>query len=202
MITPGEKVTVPNMNFILLSLLPLILVRKSIFPSLAAANGQFMFFNAKTYHELSPHEKMKSNMVEDIEIARYLKREMRNIACLTGDDSIKCRMYSGFADAVSGFSKNTATFFGNSLIMAILFWIVTTFGFLLVLRELSSFVFITYLIIYLTMRIMISWVSEQNPAGNLLYLIPQQVSCGLFIYHAFRNRILKRYTWKGREIKY
>jgi len=74
MFTLGEQITVPNMNFILLSLLPLILVRKSKFPSLAAANGQFMLFNTDTYRKIMPHEKMKTNKVEDIEIARYYKK--------------------------------------------------------------------------------------------------------------------------------
>lgn len=42
--TIGEKVSVPNMNFILNSLLPLPLVFLSNFHSLSAANGQFMLF--------------------------------------------------------------------------------------------------------------------------------------------------------------
>lgn len=45
----GEKLTVPLMNWILLSMLPLVLVRKSKRNSLAAANGQFMMFPASSY---------------------------------------------------------------------------------------------------------------------------------------------------------
>ena len=43
----GEYASVPIMNYILLTLLPLIFVRKISFPSIAAANGQYMFFDAK-----------------------------------------------------------------------------------------------------------------------------------------------------------
>jgi glycosyltransferase involved in cell wall biosynthesis len=130
--TFGEKITVPNMNYILLSLLPLILVRKSGMSSLAAANGQFMFFDTSVYRSLEPHEKMKNNKVEDIEISRYLKNEKHRIACLVGDSTIQCRMYSGFEEAVKGFSKNVSAFFGKSVIIATLFWLITTFGFLIV----------------------------------------------------------------------
>ncbi len=42
----GKGYTVPDMNYILVSLLPLVLVRKTKYPSLAAANGQFMFFRS------------------------------------------------------------------------------------------------------------------------------------------------------------
>src|ERR1035437_3764797 len=75
--TIGEKATVPVMNYILLSLLPLILVRKSKRASFAAANGQFMFFNSIVYKLFDPHEIMKHNKVEDIAISRFLK--MKNI---------------------------------------------------------------------------------------------------------------------------
>ena len=200
-ITFGEKITIPNMNYILLSLLPLILVRKSLFPSLAAANGQFMLFNSEIYKSIYPHELMKNNKVEDIEIARLLKTKKYRIACLTGDSTIRCRMYSGFKEAINGFSKNVSAFFVNSLLLSLVFWITTTLGFISVLIAMPVTVFIIYAVAYLLIRILISVVSEQKAYINLLYFIPQQLSCGLFIYKAFINRYLKDYQWKGRSIK-
>jgi glycosyltransferase involved in cell wall biosynthesis len=199
--TFGEKITVPNMNYILLSLLPLVLVRKLAFPSMAAANGQFMMFNSKIYKSIFPHELMKGNKVEDIEIARFLKKKKFRIACLTGDKTIMCRMYPGFSEAVNGFSKNVTAFFGNSLLLSLLFWLITTFGFIPVLSAMSPFIFTIYLSAYLMTRIFISVTSEQNLLINLLLFIPQQISCGLFIYKAFTNRLFKDYQWKGRSIK-
>jgi len=196
----GEKITVPNMNFILLSLLPLILVRSSKNYSFAAANGQFMLFKSSTYSATNPHEIMKSNKVEDIAIAQFYKKKSIAIACLVGNESIQCRMYSGFNEAVNGFSKNVIAFFGNSFITAILFWITTTFGFLFVLFTMSLPIFIVYLSIYLTTRLFISFISKQNILYNILYFIPQQFSCGLFIYKAFINKFVSKFQWKGRSI--
>jgi glycosyltransferase involved in cell wall biosynthesis len=201
MLTWGEKITVPVMNYILLTLLPLILVKKSRFSSLAAANGQFMLFNSAVYKSLHPHEKMKNSLVEDIEIARYLKKEHYEVACLAGDRSIHCRMYSGAKDAVKGFSKNVSAFFGNSILLAFVFWLITSFGFIVVFYSLSFPLFLSYVLFYILTRIIVSVVSEQNIAENLLFLFPQQISFGLFIYHAFVNKKNKTYHWKGREIK-
>ena len=201
MMTLGEKMAVPVMNYILLTLLPLVLVRKSIFSSLAAANGQFMLFNAAVYKSLNPHEKMKSNMVEDIEIARYLKKEGYKIACLAGDCTIQCRMYSGAMDAVRGFSKNVAAFFGNSIMLAFVFWLITSFGFLFALYSLTLPLMLSYFIVFLLTRIIVSAISEQNAAENLLLIFPQQISLGLFIFYAFTRKKNKTYHWKGREIK-
>jgi len=200
MVSAGEKLTVPNMNYILLSLLPLILVRKSANPAFAAANGQFMMFEYAAYRLFEPHEKMKNDMVEDISTARYLKSKKQKIACLTGDDTIMCRMYAGFSDAVNGFSKNVAAFFGNSLVLAMLFWVVTTFGFIFVISSFSPLVFILYISAFLLTRVLVSSVSEQKIIQNILLLIPQQFSCGLFIMKAVINKISKKHQWKGRYV--
>ena len=199
--TIGEKITVPNMNYILLSLLPLILVRKLGNPSIAAANGQFMFFDSRIYKSMQPHLKMKNNKVEDIGISRYLKSEKQRIACLVGDNTIQCRMYNGFNDAVNGFSKNVTAFFGNSLILALVFWFITSFGFLFVLVELPLYLFIVYLVTSIISRIVISRVSEQEVTENIFLIIPMQISLGLFIYHSFMNKNIKTFRWKGRDIK-
>src|SRR5690606_28081384 len=76
--TLGEQSTVPNMNYILLSLLPLLLVRNTNFSSLAAANGQFMHFHAEIYPQTLPHQRMKNSKVEDIKIARFYKKNSIN----------------------------------------------------------------------------------------------------------------------------
>jgi hypothetical protein len=196
----GEHLTVPNMNYILLTLLPLVLVFKSKFSSMAAANGQFMLFNKARYFDTLPHEKFKNNKVEDIEIARYFKRNSIPVACLLGDCTIECRMYNGFTEAVNGFSKNVVNFFGNSFLVATLFWFITTFGFVVILYSLGSFLLSLMLLIILTTRIMVSIISQQNVFVNLLLIVPQQFVIGLFIYKAMINKVKKQFEWKGRSI--
>ncbi|WP_321996779.1 glycosyltransferase family 2 protein [Draconibacterium orientale] len=196
----GEYFTVPIMNFILLSLLPLVFVRLLPFSSMAAANGQFMLFDAKTYRETQPHQTFRSNKVEDISIAQYFKKNGIRIACLAGNPSISCRMYSSFNDAVNGFSKNVIMFFGNSGMLAVLFWLITTLGFIPILIALPTKLIFIYLLMLVTIRIFISLVSHQNPLKNLLLAIPQQVVLSIFIIKAFLNKSKKAYQWKGRTI--
>jgi len=196
----GERITVPTMNYILLTLLPLVLVRKLKNPSLAAANGQFMLFKSSIYFEYNPHEKVKSHKVEDIEIARYFKQNNISVACLTGNESIACKMYAGFNDAVNGFAKNVISFFGNSFLIAILFWLVSTIGFIAVYTSFNFNILALYLVTIILTRIFVSIVSKQNIGWNLLLLIPQQLVLGLFIYNAFIFKIKKQHEWKGRNI--
>ncbi|HAN79289.1 MAG TPA: glycosyl transferase family 2 [Bacteroidales bacterium] len=196
--TRGEKITVPIMHTILLSLLPLIFVRISPFSSHSAANGQFMFFNAEVYRKMNPHQKFKSNAVEDILTAQYFKRNKLKIACITGNKNIECRMYKGYSEAVHGFAKNVLMFFGNSAVVAILFFLLTTFGFMLLIP--TPKLLLSYLFLIISTRILVSVVAKQSVSENLKYMFLQQLSLGYFIYHAILKRLNKTYEWKGRKI--
>jgi hypothetical protein len=198
--TFGERLTVPNMNFILLTLLPLVLVRAAAPPSLAAANGQFMFFKADSYKKLQPHLTHKYNKVEDIETARYFKKNKIKVACLSGKKDIRCRMYNGFNESVNGFSRNVVMFFGNSFLLALIFWIITTFGFIAVWITFPLLTFLLYLLILISTRIFVSIVSHQNIIINLMLAIPQQFTLGLIIFKSFINNQNKAFEWKGRNI--
>jgi hypothetical protein len=196
----GEWFTVPIMNYILLSLLPLIFVRKSFFTSHSAANGQFMLFDAIHYKKHFPHELMKREKVEDIKISRFFKRKNIPIACVASTDAITCRMYQNYGEAVNGFSKNFITFFGGSFVIAILFWLIATLGIFFLLNIFSIELIILYLFVVILTRVFVSIVSQQSIVKNLLYSIPQLLTMGVIIYRSLINRFKNSYTWKGRLV--
>ena len=196
----AERLTVPIMNWILVSLLPLVLTRISSRTSLSAANGQFMLFDAEVYHKEYFHKTLKDQKVEDIAIFRLMKSKGYKVETLLGNYSISCRMYHSWDDAVQGFSKNVFEYFGGSRLLAILFGIITTFGFIFVIWGLP----IVYLLVYFSMaailRIAVSIASRQNVFYNLILAPLQQLS---FLYITFKALILqkkKATQWKGRNI--
>ncbi|MGV8962533.1 MAG: glycosyltransferase [Candidatus Saccharimonadaceae bacterium] len=198
--TWSEHATVPIMNYILLTLLPLILVRKTSLASLAAANGQYMFFTAADYTNTLPHEVMKDEKVEDIKIARYYKQQRLNVACLASETDVKCRMYKSFAESLNGFSKNVTTFFGNSTLLAVLFWLVTTLGFIPILLVYYSSGLAVYILAVFAIHILVSITSSQSVLINIRYLLLQQVALGLVIIKSIRSNLKKEHVWKGRNI--
>lgn len=196
----GEYATVPIMNYILLTLLPLILVRKLGILSIAAANGQYMFFEAKSYMNILPHQVMKSDKVEDIKIARYYKQTHLGVACLANEKDIKCKMYDSYKVSVNGFAKNVTTFFGNSTLLAILFWAVTTLGFIPILFIYKSSGLAIYLTAILLVRILVSITSNQSIFKNIIYMLAQQISLGLIIIKSIQDKLKKEHIWKGRNV--
>ena len=200
MLSYGEKRVVPLMNYILLTLLPLFLVRFSKTPSLSAANGQFMLFEAEAYKQIKPHAVLKAEKVEDIRIAQLFKKLKFRMACLTGSDDINCRMYQSYEDALNGFSKNVTMFFGNSYVLALLFWLITTWGFIPVLTALPALWFWLLTLIVLLTRVFVSVASRQQIVSNLILIIPQQLSLGIIIFKSLQYKIRGNYEWKGRKI--
>lgn len=198
--TRGEKMVVPIMNRILLSLLPLILTRESSRPSLAAGNGQFMFFEKNAYFDSRPHEKVKQNPVEDILIARFYKKSGYKIQCMTGNETISCRMYQGFEDAMEGFARNIAEFFGGSHLAAFSYWLITTFGLFIIAFYLPFVYLIIAVVLVVFTNTATSIASRQSVIQNLIMGIVQQLFLGVVVVLSYKNKRLKKTRWKGRNI--
>ncbi|MBI9064075.1 MAG: glycosyltransferase [Marinilabiliaceae bacterium] len=198
-LSSGEKVSVPIMNYILLTLLPLIFVRHSPFSAHAAANGQFMLFDASIYNKFNPHLTFKNSPVEDISIARHFKKNKVKVSCMLGDKRVSCRMYTSYREALNGFSKNVLMFFGNQTLLAILFWSLTTLGFIFI-ASISLKLFFLYTALIVLTRVIVSIISRQHIMSNILFIIPQHV----FLLHVISNALMikrkKNYTWKERKI--
>jgi len=196
----GEKISVPLLNWILLSLLPLFLIRKWNSGVFSAANGQFMMFNAVTYKSLWPHEKYRSNGVEDIAIMRLFQREkLANDICL-GDDDISCRMYADLDAAIDGFTKSIFQFFGNSKLVTIIFGLLTTVAPFLLYFKLGVWWLVAYFLGMVSIRILVSLASQQSVVQNLLFAFPQHIVFLIIIIRGLINNKQKKIVWKGRNI--
>ncbi|MCD7976604.1 MAG: glycosyltransferase family 2 protein [Tannerellaceae bacterium] len=180
----GSRFTIPLMNWILLSLLPLPLIPATHIPSLAAANGQCMLFDAKTYRRHLPHQKFRMNPVEDIRIMQYYKSRQLKTATLLGDPHICCHMYGSWKEAIRGFSKNIFAFFGNSKIAAYMFASLTTIAPFVIFHSHGKTVGMVYLGIILLIRIFFSLASHQSVLQNILFSIPQQFSFWVILLYA------------------
>lgn len=198
-LTTGEKQTVPVMNYILLTLLPLIFVKVSPFKSHAAANGQFMLFDSETYCKLKPHEQFKNSAVEDIAISRFYKNQKIKTACLIGEERIQCRMYNSYNSALNGFSKNIFMFFGDAPAVAFLFWIFGTLGIVPIILYNIHLVF-PYLLGVLLIQILYALTCKQNVLSTVLFFPANMFFMLQVMMKALMVKKQKNYTWKGRNI--
>ncbi|MFP4555826.1 MAG: glycosyltransferase [Bacteroidales bacterium] len=198
--TFGEKMVVPSMNWILLSLLCLRFVKWSKRRSLAAANGQMMMFDAKIYKQNLWHEKLKSSPVEDIGISRIIKKNKLPIATLLGTNDISCRMYSSYSQAINGFTKNIAAFFGGSLFVMLVFVLIGTIAPIVVVLGLPFPLVFLYFFCLIASRLLISKLSEQSRLVNVFLWPLQHLALLHLAFMAIAHTRKKQLTWKGRNV--
>ncbi|MBA4411224.1 MAG: glycosyltransferase family A protein [Bacteroidota bacterium] len=200
--TFAERLTVPLMNWILQSLLPVILVQKTPFPSVSAANGQFMMFETENYRTSQWHSKVRNQNVEDIRIARMMKSESLKVAVLLGNQDIFCRMYRNFNEAVVGFSRNMHEYFGGARAVMIGFWFVVCSGPLLVWAVLGWTFLSFFMGLVIVNRIVVAADCRQNIAWPVLLHPLQMISFTVIVFYNIYRRFRKDSEWKGRIIKF
>ncbi len=199
--TWGEKVSVPLMNWILMSSLPLVFTRRLKAASFAAANGQFMLFHAMTYRQNQFHLLVKDKSAEDIAIARCIKQKGLRLHTILGSDQVRCRMYLSREEAIRGFTKNILAIFGDKAWLALTFVLLTTAGALPVFLATGAGATMAYLAVTLFIRILSSISSRQNVAWNILLAPVQQAVFTYITLLAIIKKILKKgVVWKGRVI--
>lgn len=196
----GEKISVPVMNWVLLSLLPLVLTRKSRMPAFAAANGQHMLFRGSVYRKYMFHKQCKNKAVEDIAIARLMKQKKLRTHTILSNGQIKCRMYSSLNEALQGFSKNVLAFFGNNIAVAIIIMLITTLGAIPVYLALGRWVLLAYFAVALLLRLLTAFLSKQNIWQSAMAAPLQQLIFCVMVVLAIIKRIKRKNTWKGRII--
>ncbi len=199
-LSKGEKSTVPLMMHILLSLLPLYWVRNSAFSSMAAANGQLLLFEADLYKALQPHKTFKKEKVEDILTARYIKKHKYKLSCLAGNKEITCRMYQDYKSAMNGFTKFLPEFFGGSTIIAFIYWVNTSFAWLIVGFSLNSLLGLFVLFLQLSTRFVASKAANLNPWDELKFLPAQQFNFIYILLISVYKTLNGNHVWKDRKI--
>jgi chlorobactene glucosyltransferase len=113
--TFGERLVIPFLYFTVAGLLPMFALAWLRSARLAAASGQFMLFRRGAYDLVGGHEAVRSNIVEDVALARAVRREGLRLAIANGVRLGSCRMYDGWRDLADGFAKNGYALVGGSI---------------------------------------------------------------------------------------
>ena len=109
----GERLVQPLLQWSWLTFLPLRGVERSRRPSLAAAGGQFLVVRRAGYERAGGHAAVRDRVLEDIELARRIKRTGGRIALADGSRLASCRMYTSWNELVAGYTKSLWASFGS-----------------------------------------------------------------------------------------
>lgn len=196
----GEWLMVPLMHYLLLTLLPLRLIKSSKNPAFAAANGQVMCFRSDTYRIQTPHQRVKNNILEDVNIVKELKETGCTCETLLANDLIVCRMYNNGIEAFKGFSKNLFLGFGKSTVGMFAYFFLILLGWPVAFWFLPLYMQILAVIAIVSIRVMISIVSKQKVMLNLMLHPLQMFFFMLIALQSIRAHSLGKVYWKGRKV--
>ncbi len=125
--------------------------------SAAAANGQYILITREAYDAVGGHAAVAADLLEDVALARAVKRSGRKIFFRYGGDAVRTRMYRNFAQLREGWTKNLALLFPSPVFLAA--WRLLEFG-----------VYVASLTLVLVS------LADRDFALALLYLIPPAVT--------------------------
>ena len=86
----------------------------------AAANGQYLLISRDAYDAVGGHPAIATSLLEDVELAKNVKKSGRKIFFRFGGDAVRTRMYRNFAQLREGWTKNLAVLFSSPVRLAVL----------------------------------------------------------------------------------
>lgn len=110
----AERLVQPLGPWLWMTTLPVRLAERSPRPSLTAANGQFLVVRRPAYLRAGGHAAVRGEVIEDVALARAVKRAGGRAVPVDGSRLAACRMYEGWPALRAGYAKSLWAAVGGS----------------------------------------------------------------------------------------
>lgn len=197
------KLLVPMQHVLIYLHLPLYLANRTTHVTASAAHGSFMLFESMTYRSIGGHQSVKDSLVEDVHLARAIKKSGARACLANVTEHVTCYMYHQNRDVWQGFSKNAFPGIGRSYLLAVsiicLYSVLFVFPlFLAGFAFTIAWYYALPLLISLGIRLVIDQLANQK---NWIWLL-MPFSALAFILILMKSMALawskSGFTWKGR----
>jgi len=101
-----ERVTLPMLQFLITTFLPVRLVWELPFSGLVAACGQVELFSAHAYRTIGGHGSIPKSFHDGLQLARRIKKAGLKVRLCDASAQISCHMYDGGRAVWNGFTRN------------------------------------------------------------------------------------------------
>jgi glycosyltransferase involved in cell wall biosynthesis len=108
-----EHVLMPNLAVFLFCFVPLWAANRSRAPLFAIGGGPGNLVRRGDYDAAGGHEALSDSVVDDVALARLLRRGGFRTEAVRASDFVSMRMYHGLGEIVAGFTKNAFAVFGR-----------------------------------------------------------------------------------------
>jgi glycosyltransferase involved in cell wall biosynthesis len=174
---------------------------------LAAANGQFLLVERDAYFSVGGHRAVGNSVLEDVALARNIKRGPRVIRFRYAPDALAARMYGTTSEMIEGWTKNLAMLIPKPIALAL--WRILDLLLFFGLPALALGLY--WLVPWQRWVILLIWVRtlwrfysrvarSSFPALDVaISILGVPLLVYLLIKSFIQHRIKKTVTWKGRR---
>lgn len=195
-----ERLVQPLLQWSWFVSLPLRLAEILNKPSMVVANGQFFITRRRAYISSGGHEGIRSEVLDDLELARSLVRNGFRGGVAEGSTIAECRMYSSARELIEGYTKSQWRAFGNPFgaIIAIALLFLTSIAPIAMGLLGESMGWYAYFGIVFT-RILAGLRTRSILSSAILH----PLSAGIWIYlisSSWYRKSRGRLMWRGRQL--
>lgn len=116
-----ENIVMPGLPMLCLTLFPASLSNRSRVVPFALAFGAGILVRREAYERAGRHEAMKTAIIDDVGLARLLRRNGEVTEAVRADEFLSVRMYYGAGEILDGFTKNAFAALSRSYVLAVPF---------------------------------------------------------------------------------
>lgn len=116
------KLLVPMQHFLVYAMLPVWVANHTTRSAFTAAHGAFLFIHRESYLNSGGHQAISGSLVDDVHLARQLKKHQFRVLLVDATSQITCYMYETNREVWNGFKKNIFAGVGRKVSAV---WLIT-----------------------------------------------------------------------------
>lgn len=175
--------------------------------SIAAANGQFLLVQREAYFDAGGHRAAGMNVVEDVALARAVKRAGGGIRLRAAPEAVSARMYDGVGAMVRGWRKNLASLLPSPVALSLwrLLDVLLLFGLPVLAVGYPGLIWWQRAALWLVWaRTLFRYYNRVSRAhagavDTLVSVLGLPVFCYMLLQSAVDYRFRREVEWKGRR---
>ena len=195
-----EKLTQPLLQWSWFVSVPLRLAERLKIRSMVVANGQFLIVRRDSYFASGGHAGIRSEVLDDLELARALVSHGFGGAVADGSPISHCRMYETPRALIEGYTKSQWRAFGNivgAILMSAILILSSIFPFVAALFG-QAWGLIAFFAIVVT-RVLVALKTRSVIATSFLHPISALIWIALIKLSWF-YKVTGRLSWRGRAL--
>ncbi|MEA2327294.1 MAG: chlorobactene glucosyltransferase [Thermoanaerobaculia bacterium] len=197
----GEYASMPMMPMVFHTFMPTWISNRTRFARLAIGGGTGNLVVRDVYEASGGHEELSDAVVDDIALARLIRRHGGRTEIVRAEDLVSLRMYHGLSEVVDGFTKNTFSALGRNYVAGFLvvagcvIFHILPYALALAGDRISI---ATIVIISITRLILFRSLRYRLDAALFLHPIMAAIWTWIFIRSIWLTGIRRKLLWRGR----